>query len=277
MEWESAEEGEIVSDSEQRNRQVNFDAYMNLNYTPLTLNASDEQLQQAGSTHESALDTPRIQRLSESDEHDFPIRVGVPFCPASVPNDPKDSVDAACSGLLVSKKPELTDSSVVPTTDGVSGAAENETESDWSDEDERPVGDEAALQEPQAEDNAQSGTADAHETAGVRESWFMVEKGRDPLELLPEGWIEVRHASGMPVYLHKPSRVCTLARPYLLGPASVRVSSLALFLFASLPHLLSNVVTKRELREKFFEQPIHLQIHVKFLLRFFHMVSMNPN
>lgn len=30
------------------------------------------------------------------------------------------------------------------------------------------------------------------------------------------------HNSGMPLYLHKQSRVCTLAKPYFLGPGSVR-------------------------------------------------------
>ena len=31
---------------------------------------------------------------------------------------------------------------------------------------------------------------------------------------LPEGWVVVRHDSGGVVYLHRPSRVCTWARPY---------------------------------------------------------------
>lgn len=30
------------------------------------------------------------------------------------------------------------------------------------------------------------------------------------------------HNSGMPLYLHKQTRVCTLAKPYFLGPGSVR-------------------------------------------------------
>ncbi|UYV81330.1 DGCR8 [Cordylochernes scorpioides] len=46
--------------------------------------------------------------------------------------------------------------------------------------------------------------------------------GRDHFELLPEGWVEIPHNSGMPVYLHKASRVCTMSKPYYLGPASTR-------------------------------------------------------
>ncbi|CAG0879257.1 unnamed protein product [Darwinula stevensoni] len=44
----------------------------------------------------------------------------------------------------------------------------------------------------------------------------------NPLELLPAGWIKVTHFSGMPIYLHKPTRVCSFSRPYYIGSASVR-------------------------------------------------------
>lgn len=47
-------------------------------------------------------------------------------------------------------------------------------------------------------------------------------RGQDYFEVLPEGWIEVTHSSGMPLYLHKQSRVCTMSKPYYLGGGSVR-------------------------------------------------------
>lgn len=54
--------------------------------------------------------------------------------------------------------------------------------------------------------------------------WFLVsERGHDPFDILPEGWLVVTHNSGMPVYLHRQSRVCTLAQPYFLGSGSARV------------------------------------------------------
>lgn len=53
------------------------------------------------------------------------------------------------------------------------------------------------------------------------------EKGRNHFEVLPEGWVQATHMSGMPLYLHKASRVCTASRPYFLGPGSVRVSNFA--------------------------------------------------
>ncbi|XP_053661462.1 microprocessor complex subunit DGCR8 [Anopheles marshallii] len=48
------------------------------------------------------------------------------------------------------------------------------------------------------------------------------EKGRNHFEVLPEGWVQATHTSGMPLYLHKATRVCTTSRPYFLGPGSVR-------------------------------------------------------
>lgn len=48
------------------------------------------------------------------------------------------------------------------------------------------------------------------------------EKGRNHFEVLPEGWVQATHVSGMPLFLHTASRVCTASRPYFLGPGSVR-------------------------------------------------------
>lgn len=55
-----------------------------------------------------------------------------------------------------------------------------------------------------------------------REKVVLVERGHDPFDILPEGWLVVTHNSGMPVYLHRESRVCTLAQPYFLGSGSAR-------------------------------------------------------
>ncbi|KAK3874551.1 hypothetical protein Pcinc_020510 [Petrolisthes cinctipes] len=55
-----------------------------------------------------------------------------------------------------------------------------------------------------------------------RQKMVLVEKGSNHFEVLPEGWVQVTHNSGMPVYLHKQSRVCTMTKPYFLGQASVR-------------------------------------------------------
>lgn len=39
---------------------------------------------------------------------------------------------------------------------------------------------------------------------------------------LPDGWCEVFHTSGFPLYFHKQTRVVSLSRPYFLGSSSVR-------------------------------------------------------
>ncbi|XP_050506716.1 microprocessor complex subunit DGCR8 [Diabrotica virgifera virgifera] len=51
---------------------------------------------------------------------------------------------------------------------------------------------------------------------------LLIEKGQNHFDVLPEGWIQVTHNSGMPIYLQKVSRVCSLSRPYFLGPGSAR-------------------------------------------------------
>ena len=50
----------------------------------------------------------------------------------------------------------------------------------------------------------------------------MVDKGQNHFDVLPNGWVAVPHVSGMPIYLHRPTRSVTLSRPYHLGAASAR-------------------------------------------------------
>lgn len=65
---------------------------------------------------------------------------------------------------------------------------------------------------------------------------FILEKGRNHFEMLPEGWLQVTHISGMPIYLHRQSRVCSASKPYFLGPGSVRVSICVTFAIQSTEH-----------------------------------------
>ncbi|KAF8787187.1 uncharacterized protein LOC129971462 [Argiope bruennichi] len=55
-----------------------------------------------------------------------------------------------------------------------------------------------------------------------KEKVILKVRGKDHFDVLPEGWIEVTHNSGMPIYLHKQSRVCSVSKPYFLGPGSTR-------------------------------------------------------
>lgn len=57
--------------------------------------------------------------------------------------------------------------------------------------------------------------------------------------MLPDGWIEITHSSGVPIYLHKSTRVCTLSRPYFIGPGSARHHDVPL---ASVPCLYQQKV-----------------------------------
>ncbi|CAG2160726.1 unnamed protein product [Oppiella nova] len=55
-----------------------------------------------------------------------------------------------------------------------------------------------------------------------RKKIVLKKRDQDYFEVLPEGWLEVTHFSGMPIYLHKQTRVCTTTKPYYLGPGSAR-------------------------------------------------------
>ena len=48
------------------------------------------------------------------------------------------------------------------------------------------------------------------------------ERGQNVFEVLPLGWVSVTHNSGIPLYLHRETRVVTASKPYDLGNGSVR-------------------------------------------------------
>ncbi|PIK36261.1 hypothetical protein BSL78_26907 [Apostichopus japonicus] len=83
------------------------------------------------------------------------------------------------------------------------------------------------VREPAEEDREQG-------VISVRDKIVLKKRGREPLEGLPENWMSITHRSGIDVYIHKPSRVCTWSRPYFLGPGSVRKHKVPL---ASIPCL----------------------------------------
>jgi len=56
----------------------------------------------------------------------------------------------------------------------------------------------------------------------VKHKIILKELETDPFDLLPPGWIVLTHNCGMPIYLHKETRVVTMAKPYSLGSASTR-------------------------------------------------------
>lgn len=62
-----------------------------------------------------------------------------------------------------------------------------------------------------------SGSEDGQKPYEERDKTVLIEKGQNHFDVLPEGWIQVTHNSGMPLYLHKTTRVCTLSKPYFLG------------------------------------------------------------
>ncbi|KAB0406842.1 hypothetical protein E2I00_006165 [Balaenoptera physalus] len=77
-------------------------------------------------------------------------------------------------------------------------------------------------------------------------------RGRPPTEPLPDGWIMTFHNSGVPVYLHRESRVVTWSRPYFLGTGSIRKHDPPL---SSIPCLHYKKMKDNEEREQNSELP----------------------
>uniref|UniRef100_A0A915BWX8 Microprocessor complex subunit DGCR8 n=1 Tax=Parascaris univalens TaxID=6257 RepID=A0A915BWX8_PARUN len=70
--------------------------------------------------------------------------------------------------------------------------------------------------------DGQTGKMPIPDEGEMREKIVLAHRGVDYFDVLPEGWLELTHTSGLPVYLHKATRVCTFSRPYFIGPSSVR-------------------------------------------------------
>lgn len=80
----------------------------------------------------------------------------------------------------------------------------------------------------------------------VYEKTVLVEKAKrfKNFNMLPDGWVAVTHDSGMPVYLHKELRVCTLSMPYFLGPGSVRKHDIPLAAVPCLEYRRAKMITE---------------------------------
>lgn len=56
----------------------------------------------------------------------------------------------------------------------------------------------------------------------MKDKYILIESNTELFEFLPPGWLKVMHQSGMPVYCHRETRICTFGRPYGLGRATLR-------------------------------------------------------
>ncbi len=63
---------------------------------------------------------------------------------------------------------------------------------------------------------------------GFREKFVQKYRNTEYFEVLPDGWVELTHKSGLSIYMHKQLRVCCLSRPYFIGSFVSFPSSLLL-------------------------------------------------
>ncbi|XP_077291316.1 microprocessor complex subunit partner of drosha isoform X2 [Arctopsyche grandis] len=100
--------------------------------------------------------------------------------------------------------------------------SDNDLDSDYENSEEVPEDELEALLDEPLPDTYKGAPKRRECPYDQRQKLVLEEKGINHFEVLPLGWLMVIHNSGMPLYLHKPSRVCTLSKPYFLGPGSVR-------------------------------------------------------
>jgi len=79
-----------------------------------------------------------------------------------------------------------------------------------------------AILEKDIEEAKKVGAESAKVQHTERIKYKLKHKGSNHFDVMPNGWIEIPHVSGMPIYLHKFSRSVSLSRPYNIGKASAR-------------------------------------------------------
>ncbi|CAG4933730.1 unnamed protein product [Colias eurytheme] len=93
----------------------------------------------------------------------------------------------------------------------------------------------------------------------LRSKIIMEEKGINPFEVLPLEWICARHMSGIPVYMHRPSRVVTLAKPYCLGKSNIQRHDIPI---SAIPCLAYRRALEEEEKQKEIDRQIQEQIEI---------------
>ncbi|XP_063368392.1 microprocessor complex subunit DGCR8 [Cydia amplana] len=91
----------------------------------------------------------------------------------------------------------------------------------------------------------------------TRQKTVLEEKGVNQFEVLPLDWMMVRHYSGMPVYMHRGTRVCTLAKPYSLGKGNTRRHDIPI---SAIPCLAYRRALEEEGKQKEIDDKIKEQI-----------------
>ncbi|KPI95983.1 Microprocessor complex subunit DGCR8 [Papilio xuthus] len=92
----------------------------------------------------------------------------------------------------------------------------------------------------------------------TRQKIVLQEKGVNHFEVLPLDWMMVRHYSGMPIYMHRTTRVCTLSKPYFLGKGNTRRHDIPI---SAIPCLSYRRALEEEQKQKEIDQKIQEQIN----------------
>lgn len=67
--------------------------------------------------------------------------------------------------------------------------------------------------------------------------------------ILPEGWVQVTHSCGMPLYLNRTTRVCTLSRPYYISDQSARKHDIPISAIPCMAYRKRKEAVEKQIRE----------------------------
>jgi len=67
--------------------------------------------------------------------------------------------------------------------------------------------------------------------------------------ILPEGWVQVTHSCGMPLYLNRQARVCTISRPYFIAEQIARKHDIPISSIPCMAYKRRKEIVEKQIKE----------------------------
>ena len=225
---EDSEEGDSRTGSSQESSGSEQNSCTNSGVNSET--ASKEGSPEPSKFNSSSTKAPQAAPLNITDE-DMSLDTTDKSMLDTTQEEPLDMVEAVSDSEMLEENEEDSPAGVLTLRDfDVLDELEEESDNDTSKE----SGDESdSLAEDEVdqmlEEQVPAVAGEASEDIEPEEKLkklVLEERGGNLFEVLPLGWVAVTHNSGIPLYLHRDTRVVTASRPYDLGNGSVRKHNL---------------------------------------------------
>ena len=186
-------------------------------------NNTDKDVSLDTTNNDIQLDTTEKDILLDSTDKDILLD--------TTQEEPLDLVEAVSDSEVLEENEEESSAGVLTlrdfdVLDELDDESENDTSKESGDESDSLAEDEV---DQMLEEQVPAVVGEAAEDIEPEEKLkklVLEERGGNLFEVLPLGWVAVTHNSGIPLYLHRDTRVVTASRPYDLGNGSVRKHNL---------------------------------------------------